>query len=89
MKNKIFWQLIITNITIPLFTVFLCFTIMLNGLLFTSPKRNCYIVSTNIDTETHLFSNDLVWKYKVINGVLYKRLYDRTNGKWIGNWIRV
>ena len=28
------------------------------------------------------------WKYKLINGVLYKRLYDYTNKKWIGDWIR-
>lgn len=29
------------------------------------------------------------WRYKVINGILYKRLYDYTNKRWIGNWIRV
>ncbi len=28
-----------------------------------------------------------VWKYKVINGILYKRLYDNINNCWIGDWI--
>lgn len=29
------------------------------------------------------------WRYKVINGVLYKRLYDYTFNRWIGDWIKV
>lgn len=31
----------------------------------------------------------LVWKYKSINGKMYKRLYNKTAGKWVGDWIRV
>ena len=31
----------------------------------------------------------LVWKYKSINGKMYKRLYNKTTGKWVGAWIRV
>ena len=31
----------------------------------------------------------LVWKYKSINGKMYKRLYNKTTGKWGGDWIRV
>ena len=30
----------------------------------------------------------LVWKYKSINGKMYKRLYNKTTGKWVGDWIR-
>ena len=30
----------------------------------------------------------LVWKYKVINGKLYKRLWNQTLNKWVGDhWI--
>ena len=29
----------------------------------------------------------IVWKYKTINGKLYKRKYNQTTKKWIGNWI--
>ncbi|MCI9237421.1 hypothetical protein AALA13_15710 [Lachnospiraceae bacterium 50-23] len=28
------------------------------------------------------------WKYKIINGVLYKRLYSHDLGIWIGNWVK-
>lgn len=31
-------------------------------------------------------TNNLVWKYKIINGKLYRRLYDQTQDKWIGDW---
>lgn len=27
------------------------------------------------------------WRYKVINGKLYKRLYDTTHEKWLTDWI--
>lgn len=32
------------------------------------------------------WANDRVWKYKMINGKLYKRLYDKTTASWIGEW---
>lgn len=31
-------------------------------------------------------ANSRVWKYKVIDGKLYRRLYDQTTCKWIGEW---
>lgn len=30
----------------------------------------------------------LVWKYKSINGHVYKRLYNQTKGRWEGPWIK-
>lgn len=29
-----------------------------------------------------------VWKYKIINGVMYKRLYNQSTKQWAGNWIK-
>lgn len=29
------------------------------------------------------------WRYKVINGNLYKRLYNYSTGRWEGDWIFV
>lgn len=29
------------------------------------------------------------WYYKVIDGHLYKRLYNATKGEWAGDWILV
>ncbi len=28
------------------------------------------------------------WRYKIINGELYKRLYDTTNKIWLTDWIK-
>ena len=33
--------------------------------------------------------NDIRWKYKIINGILYKRQFNYTTRKWIGKWIKV
>lgn len=30
--------------------------------------------------------NSREWRYKVINGKLYRRLFDKTSGKWVGEW---
>lgn len=32
---------------------------------------------------------EIVWKYKIENGVVYKRQYNTATKKWIGDWIRV
>lgn len=38
--------------------------------------------------DTTVYSGDvIVWKYKVMNGKLYKRKYNQTTKKWIGSWI--
>lgn len=29
------------------------------------------------------------YRYKIVNGYLYKRLYDATNDKWLGPWKKV
>ncbi|WP_411337659.1 hypothetical protein [Ruminococcus gauvreauii] len=28
------------------------------------------------------------WKYKNVDGLCYKRLYNYTKGEWVGGWIR-
>ena len=33
------------------------------------------------------FADVLVWKYKVINNRLNKRLYNSSTKEWIGDWI--
>lgn len=38
--------------------------------------------------DTTVYSGDvIVWKYKVMNGKLYKRKYNQTTKKWIGSWV--
>ena len=44
-------------------------------------------VTANIDV-TMPYKDQLVWKYKVINGKLYRRLWNQTLNKWVGDhWI--
>lgn len=33
-------------------------------------------------------SSDIEWRYKYIDGTLYKRKYNRTTHTWIGSWIK-
>ncbi len=33
-------------------------------------------------------SHSIIWKYKTVNGVLYKRKYNQTTKQWIGKWIK-
>lgn len=47
----------------------------------------------NVETSVEA-SSDIVpyaavteWRYKVINGHVYKRLYDTTHKKWLTDWI--
>lgn len=40
-------------------------------------------------TEISPRANDIGWKFKIVNGVLYKRQYDYTRKQWIGDWIKV
>ena len=35
------------------------------------------------------YKNVYVWKYKVVNGNLYKRKYNRVTGEWVGKWMPV
>lgn len=40
------------------------------------------------EEDSSVYSSDvIVWKYKIMNGKLYKRKYNQTTKKWIGNWI--
>ena len=40
------------------------------------------------EEDSSVYSGDvIVWKYKTMNGKFYKRKYNQTTKKWIGNWI--
>lgn len=84
MKNKCIMNPIIIQI------MALC--IILNIPAITKPSNavityNKCIASTT--TELTPKANDIGWRFKIVNGVLYKRQYDYTRKQWIGDWIRV
>mgnify|MGYP003209718434 FL=1 len=58
-----------------------------NHTLITS---NVYAASTDATPpEISPASHTIVWKYKTLNGVLYKCRYNQTTRKWIGKWIPI
>lgn len=30
-----------------------------------------------------------IWKYKIVNGVKYQRLWNKSKGCWVGDWEKV
>lgn len=42
--------------------------------------------SHNIATVIETFSAKTEWRYTLINGRPYRRLYDTQNDRWIGDW---
>ena len=47
------------------------------------------VADTSVETTPDVLARQPIteWRYKVINGKLYKRLYDTTNEKWLTDWI--
>lgn len=84
MKNKRIMNPIIIHI------MALCIILNIPAIMKPSnedmPSNKCFASSA---TELTPKANDIGWRYKVVNGVLYKRQYDYTRMQWIGDWIRV
>lgn len=52
-------------------------------------QENIKIVNEGKNGDIEEYKNVYVWKYKVINGNLYKRKYNRGTGEWVGKWMPV
>ena len=48
-----------------------------------------YALESPVQKSAQMYRDAIVWKYKNINGRLYKRQYNVITGKWIGDWIPV
>ncbi len=46
-----------------------------------------YAYDSNINQTSFARADIIEWRYKSINGVLYKRLFNYSTKEWIGNWI--
>lgn len=71
--------------------IFTISTILIFSIVPISAREDISSNVKNIQYTQNLIQKKdvLVWKYKSINGKMYKRLYNKTTGKWIGDWIRV
>lgn len=52
-------------------------------------QENIEIVNERKNGDIEEYKNVYVWKYKVVNGNLYKRKYNRVTGEWVGKWMPV
>lgn len=50
----------------------------------TSPSENI-----ESDTEISPRKPNIGWRYKAVDGRLYKRLYNYSTEQWIGDWILI
>ena len=48
---------------------------------------SCYATESQNESIITPRANVTEWHYKVIDGKLYKRLYDTTAKKWLTDWI--
>lgn len=46
-------------------------------------------IANNLVSQITPRKNNTEWRYKTINGVMYKRLYNLSTRKWVGDWIKV
>lgn len=47
------------------------------------------MVTTNEEQkgDVEVYKNSYVWKYKIVNGKLYKRKLNEVTGEWVGKWM--
>lgn len=71
-------------------------TSVIAGVILLSPLQSHAMIASEVEmTNQELNSNispfaiNTGWRYKSVNGNIYKRLYNYDTGKWIGDWIRV
>lgn len=72
-------------------------TWILSTIIFIGFSPNIY--ASTIQIQTHLTLDkgykinaraDIIkWRYKKINGILHRRLYNYTHNQWIGEWEKV
>ena len=53
-----------------------------------SPANSIYAATSDPSTIVAPMSDKIIWRYKTINHIQYKRLYNLTKHKWVGNWIK-
>ena len=46
------------------------------------------VYSKSINQVTTIQATEYVWMVKKVNGIVYKRLFNRTTGQWVGDWVR-
>lgn len=51
-----------------------------------SAQTNASVVSPTEYTQISPRKDELEWRFKVVDGKLYRRIYNLTSQKWVGEW---
>lgn len=78
LKNKITFTLLIV-----------CTLLTYGSFDITVLAQNELANNENTEEQMEPVSSNIEWRFKVIDGVLYKRQYNTSTKEWIGDWIRV
>lgn len=67
---------------------FTVFVFLLNGTNFTyaASKERCTISSVDQNSIVYTRSEQTVWKYRVVDDKVQKRLWSKTYNKWLTDW---
>lgn len=76
MKNK--WKIALLAITLSISASQATF----------HPTYSIYASTPDSSMDIMPMSDKIIWKYKMIGATAYKRLYNATKHKWVGNWIK-
>ena len=61
------------------------------GITFSTQMIYAQEKTTTINQEqkgdVEVYKNSYVWKYKIVNGKLYKRKFNEVTGEWVGKWM--
>lgn len=71
---------------ILLLTTAILFSISIVPTLNVSAKENTSTISYQSSVCVP-FSENIDWRYKSVNGKIYKRLYNYSMSQWVGDWI--
>ncbi len=64
-------------------------SIAINSGAVVTPFWEGPLQTNNSDAIVSPLSDNIVWRFKDVNGKLYKRLYNCSTAEWIGDWILV
>lgn len=69
------------------FTSALAFCLVLGGTCIPSSLSEIQAASPDTVAEDSVTRSDIIqWRFKTVNGKLYRRLYNYSTGEWIGEW---
>lgn len=52
------------------------------GIVAQASSTYTNVSDSQIETRTNIYE----WRYKMENGKLYRRLFNRSTGEWVGDW---